>query len=214
VGEVRQNDCGPAGIDRASAPKAKGRELTHIVLFAREIYRPRHLPRVRARGEEERRRRADLELRLAAPLLESTGQPPLHLRLAVRTCCGAVPVSPPLLPSAVHTCSSASSLCPRRPSVRERAADAAALHLRLGAPLLKSASSIRAAIAVRRSTRFESPSRSTGPSAPHLSVRFESVRTCNPLPHPVFWLTKSPSCLPLFIFVCSAFAHTGACTLL
>jgi len=79
----------PEGIDRASAAKAKGQELTrHVLLFSREISRSRLLLRVPVRQrkregdgqgerERERRGRADIELHLAAPLLESTGRSPL-----------------------------------------------------------------------------------------------------------------------------------------
>jgi hypothetical protein len=57
AGENAKNHCGPAGIDRVFALKAKGRKLTrHILLFTREISRSRLLPRVRAsegRGREK-----------------------------------------------------------------------------------------------------------------------------------------------------------------
>jgi len=121
-------------------------------------------------GEEERRGWdwVDIELCLAAPLLESVGRSPL---------------------SRSHTCFSAR---PFALSVEQL------LHLHLGSLLLMSAFSspchywpsaptasyhrpsavqLRVAITVRRSARFKSPSPSVGLSALSLSIHFESVRT-------------------------------------
>jgi hypothetical protein len=152
-------------------------------------------------GEEERRGRADIELCLVAPLLESAGRSPL---LRSRSCISARPSAP---------------------SVE------LLLHLRLGSPLLMWAFSspchfwpsapaaryrwpsvlqLRAVITVRRSARFESPLPSAGPSARTAPVR--ALRVC-----PRLYALCLISCfgspnLPLFLFVCSAFAHTGACT--
>jgi len=71
----------PQEIDRAPAGKVRGVGNRPRVrpgsLFTWEIYRASHLPRVRARGEEERRRRTDLDLCWAATLLVSTGRSPL-----------------------------------------------------------------------------------------------------------------------------------------
>ena len=101
-GEGRQKGRGPGGSRARACGKSKrGGKSTAVrpdSLFAREIYRMTHLQRVRARGEEERRQRTDLELRFAAPLLVPTSQPPLsrepallHLRLSIRPCRGSRP---------------------------------------------------------------------------------------------------------------------------
>ena len=88
-------------------------------LFAWEIYRASHLPRVWARGEEERRRWAYLELRLAAPLLQSTGRPPLPRRQpCIARHCLPLPLPPSTPPSTLPP--SAPSAVSSPPAVRSR----------------------------------------------------------------------------------------------
>jgi hypothetical protein len=82
VGEGRQKERGPAGNRPRVCPGS---------LFAWEIDHTSHSSRVRARGEEERRRRTDLDLRWAATLLVSAGRPPLprsRSSIIAHRCCG------------------------------------------------------------------------------------------------------------------------------
>ena len=167
---------------RARTPTVSAYMLLHGKFPARW-----HLLRVRAasRGERERKREGRGRELLAAAAAA------LHLRLllicsspaAAHISHEAAPASPPgcASPPAVRTCSSVSIDRPDLGLVRS--------------------------IAVRRSIR-------TSPVCPlrvavRRSLRTALVRLLQvcPLPPLVFWLTKSPSCLPLFIFVCSAFAN-------
>jgi len=120
VGEGRQKTAALQEIVRAPARKAtdagnraRGRPDR---TYAREIDRA---PRVRARGEEERRRWAYLELRLAAPLLQSTGRPPLPRRQpCIARRCLPLPLPPSAPPSTLPP--SAPSAVSSPPAVRSR----------------------------------------------------------------------------------------------
>ena len=181
----------PTGINCASAPKAKGQESTRpILLFAREISCSRLLPRVQERerkreggGQGERKRKgwAGIELCLAAPLLESAGRSPLHLRSALCTFRGAAPASPL-----------------GRSSIDVRLLESLPL---LAVRTFRTPPAIRNAASSSHRRPQVHPLRVTvafaGPSAPHLSVRFESVRTS------VFWLTKSAAFHICLLWLCS-----------
>ena len=75
--------------------------------------------RVRARGEEERRRRTDLDLRWAATLLVSAGRPPLpRSRPASPLGCSSAPVHRPSAPAAEAAVHRTSLLATASASVR------------------------------------------------------------------------------------------------
>ena len=123
----------------------------------------------------------DIELCLAAPLLESAGRSPLHLRSALCTFRGAAPASPL-----------------GRSSIDVRLLESLPL---LAVRTFRTPPAIRNAASSSHRRPQVHPLRVTvafaGPSAPHLSVRFESVRTS------VFWLTKSAAFHICLLCLCS-----------
>jgi hypothetical protein len=182
-----------------------------LLLLAR-VHRPRappasHLPRVGARGEEERRRRADLELCLAAPLLDSSSPP------AGRPFRGAAPAS--LLGH------------PHLPWSRSSISVAAGIghpHLRVRRDCLPP-SAVRLSTAARSSRVSASAGRLPSAWCAPASSMFLSVPPSMPLPPlsslrlvwpclvPGAWYPVSALSIVVFNALCSAFAH-AACPLL